>query len=145
MRSILTTLFIFFVLICSAQIDSNDLLLIKEKNKPKAIKTYVRKYTSLNKSKWQTYNPINLTFSGLMFFYQNVLSTQVNASCIYTPSCSEFAKQCIKQHGLVKGIFLAADRVQRCNRLTVLGFNFSKLNKRNKFPDLPLEYGCEHE
>jgi putative membrane protein insertion efficiency factor len=141
-------LFIFSIIglkaTVSAQISSSDLLLIKQKNESVIPKKNIRKYTNLSKNKWQAYNPINLTFSGLMFFYQNVLSSQVNAGCIYSPSCSEFSKQCIKKHGLVKGIFLSADRVQRCNRITVLGLNIRNLNSQFKFPDNPEEYSCKH-
>jgi putative membrane protein insertion efficiency factor len=141
-------LFIFSIIVLkatvSAQIPSSDLLLIKQKNESVIPKKNIRKYTNLSKNKWQAYNPINLTFSGLMFFYQNVLSSQVNAGCIYSPSCSEFSKQCIKKHGLVKGIFLSADRVQRCNRITALGLNIRNLNSQFKFPDNPEEYSCKH-
>jgi uncharacterized protein len=62
------------------------------------------------------YNPFTLTASGLMLFYQHIVSPQIAASCIYTRSCSNFAKQSIKEYGLVKGVFLAADRLLRCNR-----------------------------
>lgn len=141
-------LFIFSIIVLkatvSAQISSSDLLLIKQKNESVIPKKNIRKYTNLSKNKWQAYNPINLTFSGLMFFYQNVLSSQVNAGCIYSPSCSEFSKQCIKKHGLVKGIFLSADRVQRCNRITALSLNIRNLNSQFKFPDNPEEYSCKH-
>lgn len=135
---------IVFKATISAQILSSDLLLIKQKNESVIPEKNIRKYTNLSKNKWQAYNPINLTFSGLMFFYQNVLSNQVNAGCIYSPSCSEFSKQCIKKHGLVKGIFLSADRVQRCNRITALGLNIRNLNSQFKFPDNPEEYSCKH-
>lgn len=84
----------------------------------------VRPYTSLtsSKSKLARYNPITLLFSSLMYFYQNIISSQVNARCLYAPSCSEFSKGCIKRHGLLKGVLLTADRLQRCNRITALEF-----------------------
>lgn len=141
---LLTCLMIFIKTTVFGQIAKSDLFLIKEKNESIIIKKNIRKYTNLSKNKWQAYNPINLTFSGLMFFYQNVLSSQVNAGCIYSPSCSEFSKQCIKKHGLVKGVFLSADRVQRCNRITALGLNIKNLNSQFKFPDNPEEYNCKH-
>jgi putative membrane protein insertion efficiency factor len=141
---LLICLIIFTKTSVLGQIAGSDLLLLKQKNESITNKKNIRKYTNLSKNKWQAYNPINLTFSGLMFFYQNVLSSQVNAGCIYSPSCSEFSKQCIKKHGLVKGIFLSADRVQRCNRITALGLNIKNLNPQFKFPDNPEEYSCNH-
>ncbi len=144
MRIALLLLTLLFLNLATAQISKSDLLLIKQNNENVTTKKYIRKYSNLNKSKWQAYNPINLTFSGLMFFYQNVLSSQVNAGCIYSPSCSEFSKTCIKKHGLIKGIFLSADRVQRCNRITALGLKINKLNERFKWNDSPEDYSCRH-
>jgi putative membrane protein insertion efficiency factor len=144
MKIIFINVLIFFSLLCNAQIEKADLLLIKQKDSLPISKLYIRPYSNLNKSKWQTYNPINLTFSGLMFFYQNVISSQLNAKCLFTPSCSEFAKASIKKYGLIKGIFLAADRVQKCNRITALDLDFKKLNSQNRFPDSVDDYGCNH-
>jgi putative membrane protein insertion efficiency factor len=145
MKFILIIVLVFFRFIGNAQIEKADLLLIKQKDALPISKFYVRPYSNLNKSKWQTYNPINLTFSGLMFFYQNVISSQVNAQCLFSPSCSEFAKASIKKNGLIKGMFLAADRVQKCNRITALDLDIKKLNSQNKFPDSVDDYGCKHE
>ncbi|MFA9213819.1 MAG: membrane protein insertion efficiency factor YidD [Candidatus Methylacidiphilales bacterium] len=144
MRVIFLLIAILWFTKMHAQIASSDLQLIKQKETITANKKYIRKYSNLNKSKWQVYNPINLTFSGLMFFYQNVLSTQINAGCIYSPSCSEFSKQSIKKYGLIKGILLSADRVQRCNRITALGINIKQLNEQYKFPDSAELYHCKH-
>lgn len=133
-----------FTLSVHAQIDSIDIALLKQKETTLKPQNHIRPYTHLHKSKWQTYNPINLTFSGLMFFYQNIISSQINASCLYSPSCSEYAKDCIKKYGLIKGMFLAADRVQKCNRITLLGLDIKKLNKYNRFSDPADDYSCEH-
>jgi len=145
MKFVVFNIFFFFCFLCNAQIEYSDLLLIKQKDSVITPKKHVRPYSNLHKSKWQTYNPVNLTFSGLMFFYQNVISSQVNAQCLFTPSCSEYAKGCIKKYGLVKGMFLAADRVQKCNRITVLDLDFKKLNSQNRFPDSVDDYGCKHQ
>jgi putative membrane protein insertion efficiency factor len=145
MKFIIILLFIFLSIIGNAQIEKTDLLLIKQKDELPISKLYIRPYSNLNKSKWQTYNPVNLTFSALMFFYQNIISSQVNANCIFTPSCSEFAKAGIKKYGLIKGMFLAADRVQKCNRITALDLDFKKLNSQNRYPDSVDDYGCKHK
>jgi uncharacterized protein len=144
MRLLLSLSILLLSFACKAQIDSSDLALIKQKDSITSKKLYIRPYSNLNKSKWQTYSPINLTFSSLMFFYQNIVSSQVNASCLFTPSCSEYAKACIKQYGLIKGMFLAADRVQKCNRITALGLDYKELNQWNRFYDMPEDYGCKH-
>lgn len=38
--------------------------------------------------------------------------------CPYTPSCSEYTKRCINNHGVVLGILLGAWRILRCNPFT---------------------------
>lgn len=126
MRFSILLLFCFLFLCGSsrAQLTSIDIGLIKNKaeiqtyNKKKKIRTYTPLNKSQNKSFIHKMNPINITFSSLLFVYQNVISSQINASCIYNPSCSEFSKKCIKEYGLVKGLFLTADRLQRCTRIS---------------------------
>jgi len=62
-------------------------------------------------------NPVKLTFGGLLFFYQTSLSKHFSADCLYEPTCSNFSKDVISHYGLIKGIFLTADRLSRCNRI----------------------------
>lgn len=55
----------------------------------------------------------------LIKFYQRFLSP-VNYgihTCIYLPSCSEYTYQAIQKYGVVKGSFMGAFRVLRCNPL----------------------------
>jgi uncharacterized protein len=67
------------------------------------------------------YNPIMLLAGGAMFVYQNAISSQFSADCLYRPSCSEYSKRLINRFGLFKGIFCTADRLTRCNRISALG------------------------
>jgi putative component of membrane protein insertase Oxa1/YidC/SpoIIIJ protein YidD len=65
------------------------------------------------------YNPIALTFGGLMFVYQRFMSPQLPSECLYHPSCSSFSKSLISEYGLVVGVAATADRLMRCNRVAV--------------------------
>ena len=49
-----------------------------------------------------------------ILLYQKVISPGLPNSCIYTPSCSTYAKDSILRHGLVKGLLLAVTRILRC-------------------------------
>lgn len=48
-------------------------------------------------------------------FYQTCISPLTPASCRFTPTCSEYAKQALKKHGPIKGLYLAIWRILRCN------------------------------
>jgi putative membrane protein insertion efficiency factor len=78
---------------------------------------------SNQKNLLKKYNPVNLAFGSLLYLYQNTISQQFSATCLYHPSCSDFSKQSIQKYGLVKGIFLSADRVMRCNRMAATGIH----------------------
>ena len=51
---------------------------------------------------------------GLIRAYQ-VLTVWMPPTCRYTPSCSAYAVQALRQYGAVKGTILAVWRVLRCN------------------------------
>ena len=48
-------------------------------------------------------------------FYQRCISPYTPPSCRFTPTCSEYAKQALRKHGPVKGLYLAIWRILRCN------------------------------
>ncbi len=66
------------------------------------------------------YNPVSLALTGVMLGYQRLMSQQLARSCPYEVTCSNFSKQAIEQFGTVKGVFLSADRIMRCNRIGLL-------------------------
>jgi hypothetical protein len=43
--------------------------------------------------------------------------------CKFTPSCSNYAKEAIEKHGSVKGIYIAAKRLARCNPWSKGGYD----------------------
>lgn len=44
-------------------------------------------------------------------------------SCRYTPSCSEYAIEAIKEYGSIKGSFLSIKRILRCNPFGKYGYD----------------------
>jgi putative membrane protein insertion efficiency factor len=53
---------------------------------------------------------------GLVYLYRGTLGLLVPAGrCKYHPSCSQYALDALRKHGLVKGSALAAWRLLRCN------------------------------
>ena len=46
--------------------------------------------------------------------YRLVISPLFPPSCIYTPTCSEYAVRSIMRHGVLKGSALSVGRITRC-------------------------------
>lgn len=51
----------------------------------------------------------------LIRFYQKVISPFFPSTCRYVPSCSQYTAEAIQTHGPIKGIWLGAKRIARCN------------------------------
>lgn len=52
---------------------------------------------------------------GMIKFYQFFISTQDMPVCNFTPSCSQFGANSLREFGVLRGILLTSDRLQRCN------------------------------
>ncbi len=52
---------------------------------------------------------------GLIRFYQKYLSPMKISCCRFSPTCSQYAIEAIKVHGVFKGMGLALWRILRCN------------------------------
>ena len=50
-----------------------------------------------------------------IIFYQKFITPYTLASCRFTPTCSEYARQAILKHGPIKGLALTIWRILRCN------------------------------
>jgi uncharacterized protein len=58
---------------------------------------------------------------GLIKFYQMVISPYLNPSCRYLPTCSEYAIECLKTYGLIRGILKIIKRISSCHPIKLLG------------------------
>jgi putative membrane protein insertion efficiency factor len=47
--------------------------------------------------------------------YARIISPALPARCRYHPTCSAYAEQAVRTHGILKGTALAAWRLARCN------------------------------
>ena len=55
--------------------------------------------------------------------YQKYISPYKNTKCPYYPSCSCYGMEAIEKHGAVKGSFLTAYRILRCNPFSKGGYD----------------------
>ncbi len=53
--------------------------------------------------------------TGMIRFYQLFISPQDKPVCNFTPSCSQFGIDALHKFGVIRGILLTSDRLQRCN------------------------------
>jgi putative component of membrane protein insertase Oxa1/YidC/SpoIIIJ protein YidD len=120
-KQVLLFSFIFFGKSLLAQDLSDTDLMFNKPTYNLAFETK-RKVTYLfaGKNAFVKYNPVSLTFGGLLYVYQKTISVQIGAACPYEVNCSNFSKQCIQKYGLLKGIPLTADRLTRCTKLAAL-------------------------
>ncbi|MFY8274605.1 membrane protein insertion efficiency factor YidD [Pseudoalteromonas sp. SSDWG2] len=57
------------------------------------------------------------TLIAVIKVYQKWISPLLGPNCRFNPSCSSYAVQAIKLHGVIKGSWLAAKRIVKCHPL----------------------------
>lgn len=60
---------------------------------------------------------------GCIRVYQYCLSPLVGPSCRHLPSCSEYAEDALRRHGLARGGWLALKRLGRCHPWGTSGYD----------------------
>jgi putative membrane protein insertion efficiency factor len=55
--------------------------------------------------------------------YQWLLSPLLPVACRYTPTCSEYAREAVERHGVLRGGLMAAGRVLRCHPFAGSGYD----------------------
>jgi putative membrane protein insertion efficiency factor len=55
--------------------------------------------------------------------YRAFVSPALAQRCRYYPTCSSYAEQAVREHGLLRGVALAAWRLARCNPFSRGGYD----------------------
>jgi uncharacterized protein len=55
--------------------------------------------------------------------YQWLISPLVGSACRFAPTCSEYARLAVIDHGLIRGFWLAVRRLVRCQPFHPGGFD----------------------
>ena len=58
-----------------------------------------------------------------VYFYRYSISPLIGPRCRYTPTCSEYAIEAVKKHGILKGGWLAIKRIASCHPWGGSGFD----------------------
>lgn len=59
----------------------------------------------------------------LIRIYQQTLSPIIGRNCRFTPSCSEYTIEAIKEYGSFKGWIMGVKRILRCNPFCKGGYD----------------------
>ncbi len=84
--------------------------------KPDPASPYSRNY----QGDWPR-TPGRVIGTGAVRLYQLTLSGFIGNSCRHIPTCSEYAFEAIARYGLMRGGWMAARRIARCNPWSKLG------------------------
>ncbi len=60
---------------------------------------------------------------GLIKLYQTTVSKALPSVCRFQPTCSQYAFEAIRRHGFIRGSWLAAKRIARCNPFSKGGYD----------------------
>jgi hypothetical protein len=55
--------------------------------------------------------------------YRRFISPLLGARCRFAPSCSAYALEAVREHGALRGTWLAARRISRCHPFNPGGFD----------------------
>lgn len=55
--------------------------------------------------------------------YQKLVSPALPPSCRFAPSCSEYARQAVEKHGVLRGLWLGLGRLLRCHPFSHGGYD----------------------
>ena len=58
---------------------------------------------------------ISFIFLCPIYIYRLVISPLFPPTCLFTPTCSQYAIDAIKKKGPLKGLYLAVRRILRCH------------------------------
>jgi len=55
------------------------------------------------------------TLVGILGAYKRFVSPLLPPACRFTPTCSEYAREAVRRHGVWRGLAFAARRLARCH------------------------------
>jgi uncharacterized protein len=58
---------------------------------------------------------LSLPFIAIIKLYQLIISPFIGPKCRFVPTCSHYAVEALKKHGVIKGSWLAIKRIFKCH------------------------------
>ena len=79
--------------------------------------------TRLRRAAWLIGAPARLALIGMIHVYRLTLSGSLGGQCRFSPTCSHYAEDAIREHGAIWGTLMAAWRITRCGPFTDGGYD----------------------
>lgn len=71
--------------------------------------------------------------------YQYLISPFIGPTCRFYPSCSAYAEEALKSHGVARGLWLSTKRLARCHPFSAGGVDPVPVTTKKDNP-----FKCEH-
>lgn len=65
----------------------------------------------------------NILLAGIKIYRRFISPIKVRPTCIYIPTCSEYAAEAISKYGSIKGSYLTTKRLLRCHPFAKGGYD----------------------
>ena len=66
---------------------------------------------------------LRLAAAGAVRIYQLVVAPWLPPSCRFSPTCSEYARQALIRHGILRGTWMSLRRLSRCHPFCSGGYD----------------------
>ncbi len=133
MRGLISTIIFISTLNLYAQDTSIESILLKQTfseikyTPPEKRKVLQKPETTMGKL-----NPLYYISAGLLYTYQNIISEQIQADCMYEVSCSQYAKLSVQKYGILRGTLLGFHQLNNCIPSAIYDYPDFKINKDEK-------------
>jgi hypothetical protein len=77
----------------------------------------------LHRAAWLIGLPARAVLIGLIHVYRFTLSGSLGGQCRFSPTCSRYAEDAIREHGAIRGALMAAWRIARCGPFSDGGYD----------------------
>ncbi len=83
-----------------------------------------------HQQKFEVTGAVDMAF----YVYKTFISSQDHMSCVFTPSCSEYAVEAVRRQGMLIGLVNTFDRLTRCNGLRPGDYPVDQVSRRLSDP-----------
>jgi putative component of membrane protein insertase Oxa1/YidC/SpoIIIJ protein YidD len=82
--------------------------------------------------KQRKHQVMNTLAGGLIYFYQNIISAQIQADCAFETTCSQYIKLCIERYGFLKGTMSGLNQYMKCTSNAIHAHEEISINEFDK-------------